>query len=130
MKDAIKEACPDGVDIYFDNVGGNISDAVMLNVNRFARVAVCGAISLYNETEDQTGLRLDTILVTKSVLMRGFIVSEFAAKAPEAITQLSSWLKEGKLNYSETIVEGFNNIPSAFMDLFEGKNEGKMVVKI
>ena len=130
MKDAIQEACPDGVDIYFDNVGGNISDAVMLNVNRLARVAVCGAISLYNETEAQTGLRLHTILVTKSVLMRGFIVSEFAAKAPEAITQLTSWLKEGKINYSETIAEGFNNIPTAFMDLFEGRNEGKMVVKI
>lgn len=130
MKDAIKEACPDGVDIYFDNVGGEISDAVMLNVNRFARVAVCGAISLYNTTEVQKGMRLDTILVTKSVLMRGFIVSEFAAKAPEAIKQLTGWLKDEKLNYSETVVEGFKNIPEAFLDLFEGKNEGKMVVKI
>ncbi|QNK64985.1 NADP-dependent oxidoreductase [Pedobacter sp. PAMC26386] len=130
MKNAISEACPDGVDIYFDNVGGDISDAVMANLNRFARVPVCGAISLYNTTEAQTGPRLQPILVTRSVLMRGFIVSEFAGKALEAVSQLTNWRNEGKLSYSETIVDGFNNIPAAFLDLFEGKNEGKMVVKI
>lgn len=130
MKEAIAAACPDGVDIYFDNVGGEISDAVMVNLNRFARVPVCGAISLYNATEAQTGPRLQPVLVTRSVLMRGFIVSEFAAKSQQAIAQLAGWLKEDKLKYTETVVDGFNNIPAAFMDLFEGKNEGKMVVKI
>lgn len=130
MQEAIAAACPDGVDIYFDNVGGDISDAVMANLNRFARVPVCGAISLYNTTSAQAGPRLQPIIVTRSVLMRGFIVSEFAAKAQEAIARLADWLKEDKLKYTETVVAGFDNIPVAFMDLFEGKNEGKMVVKI
>ena len=130
MKEAIAAACPDGVDIYFDNVGGEISDAVMANLNRFARVPVCGSISTYNTTEAQTGPRLQTILVTKSVLMQGFIVSQFADKAPQAVDQLAKWVKEEKLHYTETIVNGFKNIPAAFLDLFEGKNEGKMIVKI
>lgn len=130
MDEAIATACPDGVDIYFDNVGGEISDAVMANLNRFARVPVCGSISTYNTTEVQTGPRLQTILVTKSVLMQGFIVGQFADKAPQAIDQLAKWVKEEKLHYTETIVNGFKNIPAAFLDLFEGKNEGKMIVKI
>lgn len=130
MTKAIAAACPQGVDIYFDNVGGEISDAVMTSLNRFARVPVCGAISLYNATEAQNGPRVQPILVTKSVLMQGFIVSNFSDKFPKAIQQLTEWVKEGKLTAAETIVEGFNNIPNAFMDLFEGKNEGKMIVKI
>lgn len=130
MSKAIAAACPQGVDIYFDNVGGEISDAVMASLNRFARVPVCGAISLYNATEAQNGPRVQPILVTKSVLMQGFIVSNFSDKFPKAIQQLTEWVNEGKLTAAETIVEGFNNIPNAFMDLFEGKNEGKMIVKI
>ena len=127
---AIKVAAPNGVDIYFDNVGGEISDAVLANINKFARVPVCGAISTYNETSVSMGPRVQSILVKNSVLMQGFIVSNYADKFPEAIKKLSGWLKEGQLTYSETVVEGFENIPQAFMDLFEGKNEGKMVVKI
>lgn len=130
MKEAIREACPNGVDIYFDNVGGEISDAVLANINKYARLPICGAISLYNETEMPVGPRLQPILLTKSATMRGFIVSDFAEKFPQAIKQLTNWLKEGKLTYAETIVHGFNHIPQAFLDLFEGKNEGKMIVKI
>lgn len=126
----IQQACPQGVDIYFDNVGGEISDAVLANINKYARLPVCGAISLYNETTMPDGPRLQPIILTKSATMQGFIVSDFAAKFPDAIKQLSIWLKEGKLAYSETIVNGFENIPQAFLDLFEGKNEGKMIVKI
>ena len=130
MKEAIREACPNGVDIYFDNVGGEISDAVLANINKHARLPICGAISLYNETETPVGPRLQPILLTKSATMRGFIVSDFAEKFPQAIQQLTNWLNEGKLTYAETIVNGFNHIPQAFLDLFEGKNEGKMIVKI
>lgn len=130
IKEAIKEAAPNGVDIYFDNVGGEISDAVLANVNKFARIPVCGAISTYNETSVSMGPRVQSILVKNSVLMQGFIVSNYADKFPEAITQLGKWLKEGKLSYKETIVNGFDQIPQAFIDLFEGKNEGKMIVKI
>ena len=130
MKEAIKNACPDGVDIYFDNVGGEISDAVLANINKHARLPVCGAISLYNETKPPVGPRIQPIILTKSAMMRGFIIADFSDKFPAAFKQLASWLKEGKLTYSETIVEGFNNIPQAFLDLFDGKNEGKMIVKI
>jgi NADPH-dependent curcumin reductase CurA len=130
IKKAIANAAPDGVDVYFDNVGGDISDATMANVNPFGRVVVCGAISLYNETEIPTGPRVQPLLVKNRILMQGFIVSDYAAKFPDAIKQLSQWLEEGKLTYSETVVEGFERIPQAFIDLFEGKNTGKMVVKV
>ncbi|WP_026898361.1 NADP-dependent oxidoreductase [Daejeonella oryzae] len=130
IKQAIKKFCPDGVDIYFDNVGAEISDAVLANINRYARIPICGAISIYNETQPLLGPQIQPVLLVKSALMRGFIVSDFSDKFPEAIQKLSTWLKEGKLTYSETIVEGFDNIPRAFLDLFEGKNEGKMIVKI
>ena len=130
LKKAIADACPDGIDVYFDNVGGEISDDVMTNMNRLGRVVVCGAISLYNATEIPTGPRVQPLLVTKSILMQGFIVSNYADKFPEAIKHLSGWLKEGKLTYQETVMEGFDKIPEAFIGLFEGKNEGKMIVKI
>jgi hypothetical protein len=130
LRDAIRKACPNGVDIYFDNVGGEISDAVLANINKYARLPVCGAISQYNETKMPVGPRIQPIILTKSATMRGFIVSDFSAKFPAAGKQLASWLKEGKLTYAETIVEGFENIPQAFIDLFEGKNKGKMIVKI
>lgn len=130
MQRAVKEAAPSGVDIYFDNVGGAIADAVLANINQFGRVAVCGAISSYNDTEVAEGPRLQPLLIKNSVLMQGFIVSNYAEKFPAAIEQLSQWLKEDKLHYAETVVEGFDNIPQAFIDLFNGKNKGKMVVKV
>jgi NADPH:quinone reductase len=130
MQKAIREACPNGVDIYFDNVGGEISDAVLANINKYARIVVCGAISLYNETQMPVGPRLQPIILIKSATMRGFIVSDFSGKFQEAIQSLALWLKEGKLTYAETIVDGFDRTPQAFIDLFEGKNEGKMIVKI
>jgi len=130
MKSAIAEAAPDGVDIYFDNVGGPISDAIFFSINKFARIINCGAISVYNNTELPKGLSVQPFLVKNSALMQGFIVSNYAEKFPEAMKQLSEWLSEGKLTYTETIVDGFDNIPKAFIDLFEGKNKGKMIVKI
>jgi len=130
MKSAIEEKCPDGVDLYFDNVGGEISDGVLANINKFARIMVCGSISVYNNTSVPMGPRVESLLVKNSALMQGFIVGNYAPKFPTAIGQLSAWLKEGKLTYSETIVEGFDQIPQAFIDLFEGKNTGKMIVKI
>ena len=130
MKQAIADAAPDGVDIYFDNVGGEISDSVLANINKFARIPLCGAISSYNDTEVEAGPRIQSILVKNSVLMQGFIVSNYMDKFKGGIEQLSTWLQEEKLTYSETIVEGFDHIPQAFIDLFEGKNNGKMIVKI
>jgi len=127
---AIKTACPDGVDIYFDNVGGKISDAVLNNINKHARIPLCGAISMYNDTTPLLGPYVQPILVSKSALMQGFIVSDFADKFPVAKKQLFDWLRDGKLTYHETIINGFEQIPQAFLGLFEGNNEGKMIVKI
>lgn len=130
MNEAISSACPNGVDVYYDNVGGEILDAAMNNINKNGRVINCGAISMYNETELPTGPRYEGILVRKTVLMQGFLVRDHVKQFGPAMQQLSEWLQEGKITYEETIVKGFENIPQAFMDLFEGKNKGKMVVKI
>ncbi|MEH6618239.1 NADP-dependent oxidoreductase [Maribacter arcticus] len=129
MKSAIQKAAPNGVDIYFDNVGGPISDAVLFSINRFARMVICGAISVYNNTELPTGLSVQPFLVKNSALMQGFIVSNYVDKFPEAMKHLATWLGEGKLTYKETIVEGFENTPQAFLDMMAGKNKGKMIVK-
>ena len=130
MAAAIKKAAPNGVDMYFDNVGGPISDAVLLSINQFARFIICGSISIYNNTELPKSISVQPFLIKNSALMQGFIVFNYADKYPEAIKQLSQWLAEGKLTYTETIVEGFDSIPQTFLDLFEGKNNGKMLVKI
>ncbi|HKL33792.1 MAG TPA: NADP-dependent oxidoreductase [Tangfeifania sp.] len=130
MRKAITNSCPNGVDVYFDNVGGEISDGVMMNINQFARVPICGAISQYNETRMTTGPRMQSVLLINRALMQGFIVHDFASKFPDALQQLTQWYNEGKLKLKETIVEGFENIPDAFIGLFEGENIGKMIVKI
>ncbi|HLS31007.1 MAG TPA: NADP-dependent oxidoreductase [Flavobacteriaceae bacterium] len=130
MSKAIAQACPDGVDIYFDNVGGEISEAMLFNINKFSRTVNCGAISVYNKTELPKSISVQPFLVKTSSSMQGFIVFDYEEKHPAAIKQLTTWLNEEKLTYTETIREGFKNIPQAFLDLFEGKNKGKMVVKL
>ncbi|RSK26591.1 NADP-dependent oxidoreductase [Bacillus sp. HMF5848] len=130
MKKEIEKACPNGVDVYFDNVGGEISDAVLSKLNRFARVPVCGAISSYNLEKIDVGPRVQTTLIKKSALMQGFTVGNYAKRFPEGAIQLGQWLQEGKLTYRETIREGFENIPNAFLDLFKGNNIGKLLVKV
>lgn len=129
MKAAIAKAAPNGVDIYFDNVGGDISEAVFYNINHFSRIIVCGAISVYNKTEPQKNETVQPFIVKNSALMQGFIVANYADVFPEAIEKLSTWLGQNKLTHTETIVEGFENTPQAFIDLLDGKNKGKMIVK-
>jgi NADPH-dependent curcumin reductase CurA len=129
LKSAISKSCPKGVDIYFDNVGGEISDAVISNINFHARIPLCGQISLYNSTETPIGPRLQPMLLTRSVLMQGFIVSNFQSQFPEAISQLAKWVKEGKIISEQTIVHGFDQLPNALLGLFKGTNIGKMVVE-
>ena len=130
LSKAIAKACPNGVDVYYDNVGGEMLDAAMANMNKYGRIIICGAISLYNKKEIPLGPRHEGTLIKKSILMQGFTVRDFIKEFGPAINQLSSWYKEGKLTYSETIVEGFDNVPQSFLDLFEGKNKGKMIVKV
>jgi NADPH-dependent curcumin reductase CurA len=129
MEEAIAKYCPNGVDIYFDNVGGEISDAVIAHINKGARIILCGQISLYNDTEIPIGPRPQTTLLKKSALMQGFIVSNYASRFPEGIRQLSHWLGKDKLSYQETIIKGFEKLPEAFIGLFEGKNTGKLLVE-
>lgn len=130
MTEALAKACPNGIDVYFDNVGGEISEAVLFNINKFSRTVNCGSISVYNNTELPKSISVQPFLVRKSASMQGFIVFDYADKHPEGIKQLAAWLQQGKLHNTETIKEGFENIPQAFLGLFEGKNKGKMVVKV
>ena len=129
MSKFIATACPNGVDVYFDNVGGGISDAVIKNINFHARVILCGQISLYNSTKTPIGPRLQPMLLTRSVLMQGFIVSNYKDQFPEGIKILAQWVKDDKLKFTETIEHGFENLPTALLGLFSGENTGKMIVE-
>ncbi|WP_416149100.1 NADP-dependent oxidoreductase [Salipaludibacillus sp. HK11] len=130
LQEDIAKACPNGVDVYFDNVGGVISDTVHANLNKYARICICGAISSYNLESGDIGPRIQTTLIKKSVLMQGFTLGDFADRFAEGSEALAKWLQEDKLKYEETIKEGFDNIPEAFLDLFEGNNIGKLLVKV
>jgi NADPH:quinone reductase len=130
LRKALKEACPAGVDIYFDNVGGDISDAVISLINNNARIPLCGQISLYNDEQVSMGPRLQPRLLTFSAIMQGFIVHNYENRFDEGICQLADWLKEKKLKYAENVVEGLENAPTAFIGLFAGDNLGKQIVKV
>lgn len=127
---ALKEFCPNGIDCYFDNVGGAITDAVFPVLNPKARISVCGQISQYNALKPEPGLRILIYLLTKQARAEGFLVYQFADRYPEAVAQMAKWIKEGKLKYREQIVEGFENTPGAFIGLLKGDNTGKMLVKV
>ena len=129
MKKAIADACPKAVDIYYDNVGGEISDAVISNINFNARIVLCGQIALYNSTKIPMGPRLQPMLLTRSVLMQGFIVSNYQSQFSEGFCHLALWIKEGKLKYKETMGKNFDKLPDALLGLFEGSNLGKMIVE-
>jgi NADPH:quinone reductase len=130
LRRSLKDACPRGVDVYFDNVGGEISDSVMTLINHGARIVICGQISLYNLERPDVGPRAQLPLLIKSALMQGFIVSDYAARFPEGVSQLGRWLAEGQLKNAENIIEGFENAPRAFLGLFAGENTGKQLVRV
>lgn len=129
IRKAIAAICPKGVDVYFDNVGGEISDAVIDNLNFHSRIVLCGQISLYNNTERPMGPRILPMLLTRSVLLKGFIVSNYSDRFVEGFSNLSQWVTNGKLKYKETIIHGFDKLPETFLALFSGKNEGKMLIE-
>ena len=129
MATAIATVCPKGVDVYFDNVGGEITDAVIANLNFHSRIVICGQISLYNSTEIPMGPRVFPQILTKSILAQGFIVSNYSEHFGEAFAYLAQWISEGKLKYAHTIIHGFDKLPDAFIALFSGKNQGKMLVE-
>lgn len=126
----LKELCPNGVDVYFDNVGGAITDAVMRCIATRARVAVCGQISQYNSVEPETGPRWLSQLVARQARVEGFLVNQFADRYEAGLKQLSTWLKEKRIRYREDVVNGLENAPRAFIRMLEGKNIGKQLVKV
>jgi NADPH2:quinone reductase len=127
---ALAEAVADGVDVYFDNVGGPITDAVFTKLNLDARVAVCGQIAHYNDEEVPTGPRKLPGLIPVRAKVQGLLVSDFATRFGEASERLGRWVASGDLKHRETVVDGLENAPDAFLGLFSGDNIGKQVVKI
>ena len=127
---AIRQHCPNGVDVYFDNVGGDITDIVMENLAFRARMIICGQISQYNLEEPELGPRNLRQLLVHQASVEGFIVGRFADRAEVARARLTQLVKQGKIFYREDVVNGLENAPDAFMGLFEGKNFGKMLIKV
>ena len=126
----LKELCPKGIDVYFDNVGGAITDAVLMQINTFARLSICGQISQYNNAKPEMGPRLLGMLIVARAKMQGFLITDYMPRFGEGLAEMSGWVREGKIKYREDIVEGFQNLPKAFIGLFHGENIGKRIVKI
>jgi len=127
---SISEICPDGINVDFENVGGEIFEAVLWNMREFGRVALCGMISNYNDEELQPGPRGMTVIIGRRLTIQGFIVTDHLEAGKEYVSKAIRWLAEGKLKYRETIAEGIENAPSAFIDLLQGKNIGKQIVRL
>ncbi|MGJ4998908.1 NADP-dependent oxidoreductase [Bradyrhizobium sp. HKCCYLS3077] len=129
----LKEACPKGIDVYFENVGGPVFEAVFPLFNAFARMPVCGLIAHYNDTQSASpkwaGALMRNVL-TKRLLIRGFIVSDFASRHGDFLKDMSSWVRDGKVKYKEHVTEGLENAPEAFMGLLKGANFGKQLVRV
>ena len=130
LNNDLKEACPDGVDVYFDNVGGPLLDIALGLINQRARVAICGAISIYNAVEPPPGPANYLSLLINRARMQGFIVFDYAKRYGEAVGDISRWLEEGKIKARYDIVEGLKNAPRALLRLFDGSNRGKLIVRV
>jgi NADPH-dependent curcumin reductase len=128
LSKAIKEACPDGIDGYFENVGGMVMDAVMLRLNAFARIALCGMIAGYNGKP--VPMSYPQLLLTNRARLQGFIVSEHMEVWPDALKELAGLVASGKLRPRESIAQGIESAPEAFLGLLKGKNFGKQLVKL
>jgi NADPH:quinone reductase len=124
----LKELCPAGIDCYFDNVGGPVTDAVLPLLNVRARISICGQISQYNSEKPEPGVRPYVFLLTRQARAEGFIITQFMDRFPQGIAQMAAWLREGKLKYREEIVRGFENAPRALIGVLSGDNTGKMLV--
>ena len=133
LKAKLKEACPKGIDVYFENVGGHVFEAVFPRLNAFARMPVCGLIAGYNATETEVPAWAGTMMravLTKRLTIRGFIVSDFAARHGDFLRDMSQWVREGKVKYKEFVTEGLDSAPDAFMGLLKGANFGKQLVRV
>jgi NADPH-dependent curcumin reductase CurA len=128
---ALKQHCPDGIDLYFDNVGGEILDAALARLARGARIAICGAISQYNAEDGMRGPKNYMMLLVRRARMQGFVVFDYADRYAEAVAEMAGWRAEGKLKTREDVVEGdIEAFPDTLLKLFRGENVGKLVLKL
>jgi NADPH-dependent curcumin reductase len=130
VKDGLKEHCPKGVDIYFDNVGGEILDTVLTRINMKARIIICGAISQYNNTTAVQGPKNYLSLLVNRARMEGIVVFDYAARYHLAIAEMAGYLKDGRMKSKEDVVVGLNTFPETLINLFNGSNFGKLVLQV
>jgi hypothetical protein len=130
VMDQLREAAPDGIDVYFDNVGADHLDAALVMLRNHGRVAMCGAIANYNATQPPAGPGNLGLAVSKRLTLRGFIIVDHGDRMPDMIADVSGWLRDGKLVHAETVVDGIDHAPGAFIDLLRGGNTGKMLVRL
>jgi NADPH-dependent curcumin reductase CurA len=126
----LADAAPDGIEVYFDNVGGDHLEAALAVANVHARMAICGMISLYNSTEPSPAPRNLAEIIKKRITLRGMLVRDHFHLQEQFVSEVGGWLRDGKLRYQETVVEGLANAPEAFLGMLRGENTGKMLVKI
>ena len=127
----IRELCPKGIDCFFDNVGGDMTDAVFMNLANFARISICGVISQYNLEKPELGPRSTyATLLVRQARAEGFIVTRFQKQWPQGIKDMAAWLQQGKLKYREDILDGLENTPKAFLRMLRGENKGKQLVRV
>jgi NADPH-dependent curcumin reductase CurA len=130
LRAGLKQHCPKGVDVYFDNVGGEILDTVLTRINLHARIVICGAISQYNNTTPVKGPANYMSLLVNRARMEGIVVFDYADRYHLGVAAIGKWLKEGSFKSREDVVEGLEKFPEALLMLFEGKNFGKLVLKV
>lgn len=130
VRQQLREAAPEGIDVYFDNVGGDHLEAAIGSLRKYGRVAMCGAIATYNDTSAPAGPHNLSMVVGKELNLRGFIVGNHNDRMPEFLAEVGPWVQDGRLVARETVVEGIENAPAAFIGLLKGENTGKMVVQI
>ena len=130
VTELLAAAAPDGIDVYFDNVGGDHLEAALAAFNDRGRAALCGAISVYNDAEPQPGPRNLFLAVGKRLTLRGFIVTDHGARQPDLIAEIAPAVRDGRIAFRETVVDGLENAPQAFIDLLRGANTGKMLVNL
>ncbi|MGW5670412.1 NADP-dependent oxidoreductase [Micromonospora sp. NPDC003776] len=130
VRDALKAAAPDGIDVYFDNVGGEHLEAAIGAMNLHGRAAICGMIAQYNSTEPPAAPRNLALLIGKRLTLRGFLVGDHGHLREQFVQEMAGWLRDGKISYDETVVDGIENAPEAFLGLLRGENLGKMLVRV
>ncbi len=130
LMDRLGELCPDGIDVAFDNVGGEQLDAILFHIANHARISLCGAISGYNDAEPQPRLRYVGNLIKRRVRMQGFIILDYLGRAGEAMADLTQWASAGEIAHRVDVQEGIANVPKTFLRLFSGENQGKQLLKL